>query len=115
MKLKITIGTNYFTATIHRNATVNTFKEMLPMSINMKELNGNEKYFDLPGNLPVNASNPGIIHAGDIMLYGSNTLVLFYKEFSTTYNYTLIARIDNPSALAAELGSDNITVKFELE
>jgi len=78
----------------------------------MRELNGNEKYFDLPNNLPTNASNPGTIQTGDLMLYGSNTLVLFYKTFSTSYNYTRLARIDSPG-LAAALGSGNATVKFE--
>ena len=115
MKLKITIGTNTFTAALYSNTTAAAFKEKLPLTINMSELNGNEKYFDLPNNLPSNASNPGTIQAGDVMLYGSNTLVLFYKTFSTSYNYTRLARIDNPSELTAALGSGNITVKFELE
>ena len=115
MKLKITIGANAFTATLYKNESATEFKKKLPMTISMKELNGNEKYFDLPGNLPANASNPGIIQAGDLMLYGSNTLVLFYKTFSTSYNYTRLARIDDPSELAAALGSGNITVKFEME
>lgn len=115
MKLKITIGTNTFTATLYNNETVTAFKSRLPLTINMSELNGNEKFFDLPNNLPANASNPGTIQAGDLMLYGSNTLVLFYKTFSTSYNYTRLARINNPSELAAALGSGNITVKFETE
>ena len=115
MKLKITVGTNTFTATLYNNATVTAFKTKLPMTINMKELNGNEKYFDLPNDLPANPSNPGTVQAGDLMLYGSNTLVLFYKSFSTSYNYTRLARIDNPSGLAAALGSGNVTVKFEVE
>src|SRR3954470_24219660 len=115
MKLKITIGVNTFTATLYNNATVTAFKTRLPMTISMRELNGNEKYFDLPDNLPANASNPGTIQAGDLMLYGSNTLVLFYKTFSTLYNYTRLARIDNPPGLAAALGSADTTVKFELE
>ncbi|MBC7947877.1 MAG: hypothetical protein H7Y42_08365 [Chitinophagaceae bacterium] len=113
MKLKIIIGSNTFTATLYNNTTAASFKEKLPLTINMSELNGNEKYFDLPNNLPSNATNPGTIHAGDVMLYGSNTLVIFYKDFSTSYNYTRIARIDTPSGLATALGSGNITVKFE--
>ena len=115
MKLKITIGTTVFTATFYNNATVTAFKAKLPMTINMNELNGNEKYFDLSDDLPVNASNPGTIQAGDLMLYGSNTLVLFYKTFSTSYSYTRLGRIDNPSGLAAALGSGNITVTFDFE
>ena len=115
MKLKITIGTNTFTATLYNNATVTAFKTRLPMTINMRELNGNEKYFDLPNNLPANASNPDTIQAGDLMLYGSNTFVLFYKSFSTSYSYTSIGRIDNVAGLTAALGTGNVTVKLELQ
>jgi hypothetical protein len=115
MKLKIIIGTNIFTATFYNNATATAFKAKLPMTILMTELNGNEKYFDLSDNLPTNASNPGTIQTGDLMLYGSSTLVLFYKTFSTSYSYTRLGRIDNPSGLAAALGSASVTVMFELE
>ena len=115
VKMKITIGTNTFIATLYNNVTATSLKAKMPLTINMSELNGNEKYFDLRNNLPANASNPGTIQAGDLMLYGSNTLVLFYKSFSTSYNYTKLAMVDNPSGLASALGSGNITVKFELE
>lgn len=106
--MKITIGTNIFTATFYNNTTATAFKAKLPMTIIMTELNGNEKYFDLPNGLPTNASNPGTIQAGDLMMYGSNTLVLFYKTFSTSYSYTRLGRIDNPSGLIASLGSGSI-------
>ena len=85
------------------------------MTINMTELNGNEKYSDLSKNLPTNSSNPGTIKAGDLMLYGSNTLVLFYKNFPTSYSYTKIGHIDNVSGLVAALGSESVTVTYELE
>jgi hypothetical protein len=113
MKLKISVGTHVFTATLDNNATAKQFKARLPMTIKMKELNGNEKYFDLPDHLPSNASNPGTIQTGDLMLYGDNTLVLFYKTFSTSYNYTRLGRIDDPSRLAAALSSGNVTVTYE--
>jgi hypothetical protein len=113
--LKITVGSDEFNATVYNNATATAFKARLPLTINMKELNGNEKYFDLPDKLPATASKPVTIQTGDLMLYGSNTLVLFYKTFSTSYNYTRLARIDNPSGLADALGSGNVIVKFEIE
>jgi hypothetical protein len=81
----------------------------------MVELNGNEKYVDLPKSLPAGASNPGTIRSGDLMLYSSSTLVLFYKTFSTSYNYTKLARIDDVNGLVAALGPGNVTVTFELE
>ncbi len=115
MKLKITIGSNIFTATLYNNPTVTALKTKLPITINMKELNGNEKYFDLPDNLPANASNPAMIQTGDLMLYGSNTLVLFYTSFATSYSYTPMARIDNISGLTTALGAGNITVTFALQ
>jgi hypothetical protein len=114
-KMKITIGTNIFTATFSDNATATAFKSKLPMTINMIELNGNEKYFDLANALPTNASHLGTIQNGDLRIYGSNTLVLFYRTFSTSYSYTPLGRIDNPSGLAAALGNGNVIIKFELE
>jgi hypothetical protein len=115
MKLKITVDKDIFNATLYKNASATAFKEKLPITVNMKELNGNEKYFDLPYNLPTNALNPGSLQPGDLMLYGSNTLVLFYKSFSTPYSYTPLGRIDNTSGLAAALGIGNVTVSFELQ
>ena len=113
--MKIKIGNSTFTATLNDNATATAFKSMLPMTITMIELNGNEKYYDLPGSLPTNASNARTIRNGDLMIYGSNTLVLFYKSFTTSYNYTKIGRINDTTGLDTAVGSGNVKVTFELE
>lgn len=113
-QMRITIGSSTFTATLYDDATAIAFKRMLPMTINMSELNGNEKYFDLPVNLPTNASNPGTIQTGDLMIYGSNTLVLFYKTFATSYGYTRLGRINDTKGLASAVGSGGVTVTYEL-
>ncbi|RYY69315.1 MAG: hypothetical protein EOO13_09915 [Chitinophagaceae bacterium] len=114
MKLKLTVGTKTFTVTLYSNPTVSAFKSRLPMTVNMRDLNNNEKFFDLPEKLPVNGSNPGTIQTGDLMLYGSNTLVLFYKSFATSYSYTLMGRIDDVNGFAAALGSGTVSVTFAL-
>ena len=113
--MRLKIGNSTFTATLYDNAMVTAFKSRLPMTVNMIELNGNEKYFDLPQSLPTNASNPGIIQNGDLMLYGANTLVVFYKTFSTSYSYTRLGRIDDVTGLVVALGSGNVSVTFELQ
>ena len=77
--------------------------------LNMRELNGNEKYIYLDTTLPTNSSNPKRINVGDVMLYGDNCLVIFYKSFDTSYSYTKIGHIDN----LPNLGNDSISVKFE--
>lgn len=114
-KMKIKIGNCTFTATLYDNSTATAFKSLLPLTANMVELNGNEKYVELSSSLPTDAANPGTIQNGDLMLYGSSTLVLFYKTFSTSYSYTRLGRIDDVTGLVAALGAGNISVTFELE
>jgi hypothetical protein len=113
-KIKITIGTTSFVATTYDNATAKAFIALLPMTVTMNELNGNEKYNYLSGNLPNSPVNPATINNGDLMLYGSNCIVLFYETFSTTYSYTRIASVDSPTNLKTALGSNNPTVTFEV-
>ena len=112
-KMKITIGTAVFTATLYNNASAAALKARLPLTLDMTELNGNEKYYDFPSPLPANASIGGEIKAGDLTLYGDNVLVLFYKSFSTSYSYTKLGYIDSPAGLPAALGTGNVVVRFE--
>jgi hypothetical protein len=115
LKIKITGNTQIFTATLLDNDTANAFKKMLPLTIKMNELNGNEKFGDLPNSLPTNPSVPKTITNGDLMIYGSKTLVVFYRTFTTSYSYTKLGQIDNVTGLASALGAGDIVVTFELE
>jgi hypothetical protein len=114
-KIKVTIGSRTFTAIFFDNSTVAALKAMLPLTVEMTELNGNEKYFHLAKELPADSAKPETIHAGDLMLWQSNSLVLFYKTFSTSYSYTKLGRIDDVAGLATAVGSGSVKVRFELE
>jgi len=113
-RMHVTVGSAVFAATLFDNATTRAFAAMLPLTLNMIDVNANEKYYEFADRLPANATGPRSIHAGDVMLYGSSGLVLFYKTFSTSYSYTQIGKIDNASGLAAALGAGNATVTFSL-
>ena len=114
-KITITIGSEAFDGTLLNNATAAAFKELLPLSVAITELNGNEKFARLPVSVPTDASTPPTIERGDLMMYGSSTLVLFYKSFRTTYPYTNIGRLDDPAGLEPVLGSGNVDVTFEVK
>ena len=111
--IEIVIGDKTFPAALNDNEAAKALTDMLPLTLDMSELNGNEKYYYLDTDLPADASIPSGIKAGDIMLYGNSCLVLFYESFSTSYSYTPIGRIDDPSGLAAALGSGSVQVTFK--
>ena len=48
------------------------------------------------------------------MLYGSDCLVLFYENFSTSYNYTKLGYIENSEDLKEALGNRDINVIFSI-
>src|SRR5215212_5457611 len=104
-QMTITIGKKTFTASLEDNATATAFKTMLPLKVNMEDVNANEKVISLPAKLPTNDANPGRIQAGDLMIWTSRSLVLFYKSFPTSYSYTRLGRIDDATGLAAAVGS----------
>ena len=107
--IKVTINEKRYNLVIEDNETAKEFISILPQEFNMKELNGNEKYVYMENSLPTNSINPEHIDDGDVMLYGSDCLVIFYKSFDTNYSYTKIGHIDN----LPDLGNDNVVVKFE--
>ncbi len=111
--ITVKIGDKEFPAQLYDNETAKAFADMLPLTLDMYELHGNEKYHNLSNSLPTNSLNTGAINNGDIMLYGDNCIVLFYDSFSTNYNYTKIGYIENPTELADAVGSGKITITFD--
>ena len=106
--MKIIIDGREYNVHLENNETVSKFIKLLPQELEMNELNGNEKYVYLDTKLPTNSYNPKHINKGDVMLYGNNCLVIFYKSFDTSYSYTKIGFIND----LPDLGENNVLVKI---
>jgi len=110
----MTVGTRRFTVTLQDNATARAFVQLLPATLEMDELNGNEKHAKLPRSLPVKAERPGTIRTGDVLLYGNDTLVVFYDTFRSDYSYTPIGHIEENAGLSQALGPGSQRVAFTM-
>ena len=113
-KIKITIGSQEFIATLADNATAKAFVERLPLTVSMTELHGNEYYVYLDSGFKTTSYVPDTIKKGDIKVYGSDCLVFFYETFSNPgYSYSDIGTFENPEGLkdALKAGAKKITIQ----
>lgn len=108
----MTVGERRFAITLADNEAARAFVAMLPLKLDMEELNDNEKKKELPDALPRNESQPGTIRNGDLLLWGSRTVVIFYQTFDTNYSYTRLGRVDDPTGLTQALGHGDVQVTF---
>ncbi len=109
--IQLKMNGNDYQIDLERNTTAEELHEILPEEFAMKDLHQNEKYFELPKALPVQAEKVGKIEIGDVLLYGDQTLVIFYQSFETSYSYTIIGRIRQPELLAEQLGNGDVIVE----
>ena len=108
----MTVGERRFSVTLADTEAARAFAALLPLTLDMPDLNGNEKHVKLPKALPANAIKPGTIRNGDLMLWGSDTLIVFYLTFDSAYSYTRLGRVDDPAALPEVLGRGEVRISF---
>ena len=108
----VTIGSREYEAVFYDNPAAAELVSKMPFRISMSELNGNEKYKYLKYTLPEKEQAVGQIKAGDIMLYGDDCLVVFYRSFQTAYKYTKIGRIVNPEGIVKAAGGGSVKAAF---
>lgn len=114
MKINVDVGGESFTATLENNAATAALVDMLesgPLVIEMSDYAGFEKVGSLGTRLP--SSNRQLTtSSGDIVLYNSSQIVIFYG--SNSWSYTLLGLIDDLTGWAEALGSGDVTVTFSL-
>lgn len=112
--LYLAVGQHDFSLRLANNETATALMDLLPLQLNMQAME-HEKYFFFDRQFPVSSYQPIDLAAGDVMLYGSNCLVIFYEDFTTSYSYTRIGWIDEPLALATALGTGPIKIELTKE
>lgn len=117
ISIMVTVGNTAYPAKLYRSEAANAFISLFPLTVDMSDLNGNEKYHYLPQYLSSGGSeSPSTINGGDIMCWSGNCLVLFYEDFSNSYGaYDRLGYIENTTGLAEVLGSGDIRVTFSYE
>lgn len=95
-------------------AAAQELMKRMPLELKMNELNGNEKYYYLPDALPTDSEHIGSIRTGDLMLFGSDCLVLFYEDFQTAYRYTRLGYMEEPKKLADVIGSGAVSISLRV-
>lgn len=115
MNVKVQVGDTIFSATLEENAAVSALVEMMrksPVVLQMSDYSGLEKVGPLGTSLPADNSQT-TTHAGDIVLYNGNQIVIFYG--SNSWSYTRLGHIDDLTGWEEALGNGDVTVTFSLE
>lgn len=112
--MQIEVNGATFTATFEDTEAAREFQALLPLTLEATELNGNEKYARLDESLSTDGAGVvSPIEAGDVMLYESDMVVLFYGTHDNSqWSYVPIAHIDDASGLAEAVGSGDVTITY---
>ena len=111
MKMNVQIGNQIFTATLADTKAAQEFAQMLPMTITLNDYSGFEKVGSLGRSLTTSNSQITTV-AGDIVLYNSSNIVMFYG--SNSWSYTRLGKIDDLTGWADALGHGSVTAIFTL-
>ena len=103
----IKIGDKEFPFTLKDTAVAKELKAKFPLEVEMTKLNDNEIYYRFDSSFTTNTKSVGTINIGDIYLYQSDYLVLFYKTFTTSYQYSEIGSLSSTDGLAEAIGSNS--------
>ncbi|ORX78323.1 hypothetical protein BCR32DRAFT_328588 [Anaeromyces robustus] len=101
-----------FKCTFEINETTKELVKQFPLTMKMVDLNGNEKYHTLETPLPVRIQPVDKVRLGDILLFQSRYLAVFYDTFDPVKKYSIVGKIDNPEKLREAVGTGSITAQF---
>lgn len=112
--INISINGQHFLAKLYDNQTTQELMELFPITITMDDLNQNEKFYYLDQSLSVDSQRIKQIQKGDIMLFGSNCLVIFYEDLKTSYSYTKLGYIEDRESIKKVVDNGSVEVRLKI-
>lgn len=112
--LKITVGEHELLARFADNGAAEEFCKLLsqgPITVEMEDYGGFEKVGPLGTTL---SREDSLIttEPGDVILYQGDHITIYYG--SNTWNFTRLARIEDPADLREKLGEGTVSITFSL-
>jgi hypothetical protein len=114
MKIKLTVGSDVYTATLNDSKAASDFISLLPMTLILEDYAGTEKISDLPERLSTSDSPDGTTASiGDITYYAPwGNLAIFYKDFGYAKGLIKFGRIDSGTEkLASNHGKFTVNIE----
>lgn len=113
MNITVTIGGTEYAAQLEDNAAAREVAALFPLKITMQEWAANKEYYTgLGKTIAGKAPAADKITAGDIMLYSSRSLVIFYDSSANTAGYVKLGHIPDSKNLKAALDKASGKVSF---
>lgn len=112
-KIKLTAGTREFTATFYKNATTDALVQMMPMTLPMMDLYGNEMCYRFPNALPTDDARTQGYEVGEIMYWPpGHSFVIRYAQNGERFQMQKLGKLDSGVEFFRTCG--DIDVRIEL-
>lgn len=113
--MRVTVNGRTFSARLEENVSASAFAALLEdddITLEMEDYGGFEKVGTLDRSLPCAHTSMNTV-PGDIVLYTSDQIVVFYGH--NRWSYTKIAHVDDAEGLASALGPGKARITFSLD
>lgn len=114
LKLKITVGEKILFAAVDDSEAARDFMQLLPLELDMQDLNRREKYSPLAVRLSNNGTIKNTYEVGDISYWLGGGLAVFYLQDRATVKAGLIKIGKLKEGIGAFETAENLKVRFEV-
>ena len=91
----VKFGTKTYKAKSTSTETTKSFLESLPVTLDMKDVDDNQKYGCMYYKITSESAKTNKVKKGDVLLSGESCLIVATEDFKTINKYVVLGHIDN--------------------